>query len=33
MLAYQKYQLFQKTILKMLVVGGPTGALYPGMYM
>jgi hypothetical protein len=33
MLAYQKYQWFQKTILKISVVGGTDGGLYPGMYM
>jgi hypothetical protein len=33
LLAYQKYQWFQNTILKMFEGGGTAGGLYPGMYM
>jgi hypothetical protein len=33
LIAYQKYQWFQKTILKMFAGGGTAGGRYPGMYM
>jgi len=32
-LAYQKYQWFQKTIVKMFVVEDMAGGLYPEIYM
>jgi len=32
-LAYQKYQWFQKTIVKTFVVEDMVGGLYPGIYM